>query len=168
MILNNLGDVAIGITYEHARIHKGELFYFADRQTTASVLEYLVRVGPIPVHIRLSIAVGAGVSIDVLEGVAITGLTTKGTIFNFNRNSTNQMASTLYTAFTYTGGTIIKPNYAGSGTTPGQASNGGESQDLEYILRINTDYVFKHTPSVSNIMVFNAVMYEEDVINGRR
>ena len=160
-----MADRVINITVEHAKIHAGELFFFADRQTTGSVLSYLFRVGPTPLHIRDVINVGAGVQIDIYRDVLVTGITTLGTIQNYNLASTNVLKSKIYTSFTYSGGTLYKPNYAGSGANPGSATNGMSSSDLEYVFAPQKDYVIVLTPSTSNIMLFLAILYEQDILN---
>lgn len=160
-MVSDITKAEVGLSYLHWRIHRGELFYISDRVTGSATVEYLIRVGEYPLHIRWAIQSGLATPIDIIKGVTPTVNGSAVTVNNFNETSANTLTATWFKGPTYTGGTVKKLEQAGSGTTPGKASLGASGTGEEEIVwDANTNYVIKIAPASSTTFVILASMNE--------
>lgn len=151
------------MTEIHNRIHEGRL-YFVSRRVLASAaaMEIHVKTGSRSVHFDPVGKAGLATRLDVIEGVTITGDGTAMVGRNYNRNFADDggLVRVFHTP-TYSGGTVIRENQAGFGTSPGLGTAGESDGRREYVLKPNTSYIFKLAPTGSTDVVFIGEYYEE-------
>ena len=162
-MIADFSQAEVQMSFFHWKIHKGKAFFYSELLTTDLVTEYLMRVGSIPMHYIGFLGSSAKVTILIREGVSVSVAGTQVYAVNNNRSSTNTLESLIYKGPAYTGGSIIRSNQSGFGSSHGQAQSGTGGLDDEYVFKTNTDYVLTLTPSSSVDMVLNAVMYEAPV-----
>jgi hypothetical protein len=146
----------------HKLIHEGRLFYINRRvRGSASAMEIHIKTGSKNVHLDLVIKAGLASPIDVIEDVTATGDGTAVVCRNYNRAYADDgcVARAFHTP-TYTGGTVIRENQAGFGTSQGNASSGESDGRREYDLLPNKSYVIKIAPTASTDVVFIGEFYE--------
>ena len=162
-MVSDITKTEVGLSYLHWRIHKGQLFYISDRATGSAAVEYHVKVGEYPLHIRWAVQAGLATPIDIIKGVTPSNDGTALASRNFDNTSTNTLTTTWYKAPTYTGGTTIKYEQAGNGTNSGNSSLGASGTgEEEIIFDANTSYIIKLAPSGTTTTVMFASMNEPD------
>lgn len=163
MITNRFG---YGVSLEFLRhlIDSGRILYHSARHPAGTdPIVYRIKTGSKKVHLVITLNSGVGTPYDFYEGPTITADGTEKTLRNYNRNFTDGSLETkVYLGPTVTGGTGTKfrENQVGFGDNPGQASSGGNSGELGYILKPNTEYVFSHTPSASSVTTILFDLFE--------
>ena len=153
----------IAMSEIHNRIHEGRLYFVSRRvRGSAAVMEIHVKTGARSVHFETVGKAGLATPLDVIEGVTISNDGTAVVSRNFNRNFADDggLARVFHTP-AYTGGTVIKENQAGFGSSPGLGSASESDGRREYVLKPNTSYVFKLAPTGSTDVVFIGEYYEE-------
>lgn len=162
-MISDITKTEVSLTYLHWRIHKGELFYISDRVTGAGAVEYLVKVGDYPLHIRWAIQAGLATPIDIIKGVTSTVAGTAVASYNYNNSSVKTLTATFSKGPTYTGGAVIKLEQAGNGTNPGSAMLGASGTgEEEIVFAANTEYVIKLAPTASTTFIILASMNEPE------
>ncbi len=159
----DLSGVDVTIPFETHMVNVGNLYYVSYVVTgSAALRSILFRVGAKPLHISMELKAGLATPKVLKEGVAVTVAGTALDRRNHNRRyNDNDTLVTVFTGATYTGGTIIKSNQAGFGTTPGLADSGEGDGGSNYIFKENTDYAIEFTPTAAADTVFIASFYEE-------
>lgn len=149
----------------HRKIHVGRLFYTSQVLTAVSTPQlWLFRIGARELHIKFSVTTSAGCFAEIIEGVTVSNIGGSLSAFNYNRDSANVLTTTTIrfdAGLAFAGGTVIRQNQAGFGSSPGQAVSGNQSTGIEYNFRPNTDYILRLTPSTSMTIAMIADMYEE-------
>lgn len=146
----------------HNLIHRGLLYFVSRRvRTSASAMDIHVKTGARQVHFETLAKVGLAAPLDVIEGVTISNDGTAMVGRNFNRNfPDNGGLVRVFHTPAYTGGTVIKENQAGFGSSPGTGTAGETDGRREYVLKPNTSYVFKIAPTGSTDTIFIGEYYE--------
>lgn len=146
----------------HNLIHEGKL-YFVNRRVrgSAAPMEIHVKTGANWVHFDPVGKAGLATPLDVIEGVTATvdGSALVGRNFNRNFPDDGGLVRVFHTP-TYSGGTVVRENQAGFGTSPGLGTAGETDGRREYVLKPNTSYIFKLAPTGSTDVVFIGEFYE--------
>lgn len=153
----------VASTADQDLVRQGRL-YFVNRHVEASsaALAIHIKTGAKAVNYRPSTSTGGKVVVNIIEGVTATVDGTAIVSRNYNRNKSDDGGLTrAFYAPTYTGGTVIKINQSGFGSSPGHAVPGASSAGLFYKLKPNTSYVFLQTPAASTDQVYTADYYED-------
>ena len=163
-------DAWRNISVEHNNIHEGVFFEYPIVTDIAASGTYVVGFKTPAdkyVHYRNEkfSASGEKVLISLQEGATISGGTTVSAI-NHNRASDKTASTIVKTAVTLaTAGTTISIGYVPGGTAKGGNRSGGEtSQENEYVLNPNTQYVVRiaNGGSATCTVVVSPQWYEED------
>lgn len=157
----NGGSVST-IPLEHRLIHE-RAYYFVNRRVDSSSAAMVIHIktGAKTVHFTPTTATSGKVVLQIVEGITPTVDGTPIVCRNYNRNGTDDGCLTrAFHSPTYTGGTVIKDNQSGFGTSPGQARPGDSDGAIEYVLKPNTSYAFVQTPGASVDQVYTADFYE--------
>lgn len=150
----------IVITYEHARVHRGQFYtcgYYATGIDNNDSIEILMQAGNADVHTYVNIASGGDSTFSVFEGVTITNAGTSITAFNHNRTSSN--TPTVTTTHTPTisdyGTQLGSTEFIPGGTQPHSvgilASVGAE----QLVLSSNEDYIIRLTNTAGSAKALN-------------
>ena len=156
------GRWAVAGSEMHNKIHEGGLYFVSRRvRGAATEMNIHVKTGARQVHFETLAKVGLAAPLDIIEGVTISNDGTAMVGRNFNRNFPDDggLVRVFHTP-AYTGGTVIKENQAGFGTTPGLGTAGETDGRREYVLKPNTSYVFKIAPTGSTDTIFIGEFYE--------
>lgn len=162
---------AIGISGDHAYIHKGLAFRAIGSATVNTGAETtLLLTTPAAsvayVHYRpASIASSASyVESTLYEGATVSG-GTDGAEINCNRNSSITAGTVYKYGATYTsGGTIKGLQTVGSGGNPTARTGGSAGQDLELVLKPSTTYALRivnPAGGANSVVSWTLFWYEE-------
>lgn len=165
MITNRHG-YSVSLEFLRHLIDGGRLLYFsaAHAAGTAPII-YRIKTGAKKVNLAITLGAGAAAPYSFLENPTITADGTLKDLRNYNRNfSDNSLLTKVYLGPTVTGGTgtNFRESQVGFGDNPAQAATGGNSGELGYILKPNSEYVFTHTPQTSVVTTILFDMFETD------
>ena len=137
------------ISWEHHEIHDGDVFRYYDSVTLGSAVsqDYLIQTpatGKL-MHLTASADGTAITSFFMYEGTDKSG-TTPQTFYNAYRDSANPSTATIHkgTSGGTTDGTLIS-RYASGAATAQSRSSSNVNHDNEWVLKLNTKYIFRIT-----------------------
>lgn len=163
----------IGITGDHAYIHRGKAFSAMGSASLAANTSYGVTITTPAassgyVHYRPALITSSAsyLGVTVIEAPTVTG-GSDGTIVNRERNSTTASACAYKYNVTYSSGGIVLDMFSiGSGGSPQSRAGGGSGGDIELVLKPSTTYiVLINNPSggATTTVIWNLFWYEESM-----
>ena len=153
----------------HSEVHSGEMYEFHIESLTATavtVINVHYKTGNKEVHIdAIRQAIGGRVQTVLYESPTIA---TIGSVLiqcrNKNRNYPDSplMEIRTDTTFAITGTVIIGTTQILAAATNQNKTNSSVKDNVELILKPNTDYLAKTTFTATSIYTMDAIFYEED------
>lgn len=157
--LNHHGDAFNSINYLHDKVHRAVSFrtsYLWNTLADDANGDLLLRVASIPVHFEFLTVVGGDCLAYLYEDVTVTDPGTPVTVRNQVRFSglwpsdgasgSEGNTATVFVGPTFSGGDDLTNGgrfiQGGSGPQSGGGSGGSRQED---VLKLNTDYVIRHT-----------------------
>lgn len=158
---NLVGVVSESSLIHHIHAGKGFKLFASGSIATGASLELLGRTNGAEVHFRsFEINTEAGnLTIDFIEGVNVTATGSSMSSTCLNRELDNTATLLTYSTPTYTGGTLIDQSKILSGDKKLVFDGGIQG---EFVLKANTDYIFKITNNESQDVNFDSsfIWYE--------
>jgi len=151
------------IGHYHDKIHSGDAYHVSDYGTYSKNAEWdiLIKVGSTQMHLLWGVSANVGALVELFESPTVTANGTQYTIYNKKRASSNTPDTDVYETPTLTAdGTQFEV-----AVLPGSNQSGILcSVDLEWVLKANTDYLFRITSQGnSNLLGLALDWYEENV-----
>jgi hypothetical protein len=150
-------------------IHEGKGFYTYSNVTGLAVgasISMLGRTGALPAHFHNVHVEGSDspLLIELIEATTVTNVGTPVTVFNRNRRSLNVPDMKVYSAPTFSLGTTIEIRRVYKSGV-GAATPGSGIIEGEWVLKSNTDYIFRITNNSGAIINLDADFhfYEEEL-----
>ena len=158
------------IDYEHHEIHAGSHFEYSGYQSIATdgYLDFCVRTedSTKESHIVWDVRSNGGLTIECYENPVCTFTTgTMLTAINNNRNSTTvsgwqNFATSAAVSAVIATGTKIYSESSGAGGNTNQSLPGLASRNSEFVLKTNSDYVWRITSLTTATVGYLANWYE--------
>ena len=156
--------VDVSLPFDVHLVNIGYL-YFASYavRASAALRKFMITVGAKELHLSMRLKSGLATPLTLLEGVIPSVNGSALSLRNHNRSyKDDDLLTKMYFGSTYSGGTVIRSNQAGFGTTPGLADSGEGDGGSNYVLKPNTSYAFEFTPDAATDTVWIATFYEEN------
>ena len=155
------------IDLSHRMIHEGKHYTFSYVDTDfdiADAIEVLIVVGSKPAHISAEVIAGKDTLLQAYEG-ATHAPAVEYTAYNNNRVLNTPPTTRLYTHNDGgADGTLIWTSAFGLSANPTNFAGGIARADDEWILRPNTNYLFKVSTGTDNsFLTVHLFWYEEDI-----
>lgn len=153
-------NAVIVIGSDHAQVHKGNAFKASQIISLAgsSTVYYQFKTGAKIVHFkhRLISADKNVIIFQVYENPVVTDGTTEVAIINANRNSATVSTVKIYTNPTVVSGGTLTDNDMLAGTSTGSSAvtSGPSVNEMEWIYKVNTNYLVKLTNQNSGTAQF--------------
>jgi hypothetical protein len=167
---DSVTGAAATIDYPHHEIHSGSTFLSSYKSAEGAdiadnaTITFTITVRARYPHMVFRAACGGDMEAELLEGPTVTaGTGNATTVFNKNRGSTRTPTVGVRRDMTVTdAGTLIEHELAPGGTG-GNSIGGASQQRPEWILNINTVYLFRITNRAGNAQPMSIAIewYEE-------
>lgn len=169
-----ISDVPVYIDYDHHQIHEGETFRWSNYATVGngtskdfrlSVPNITVPSG-VPVvarmpHFRFEVVSSDSTDIFIYETPTFSGSGTLGTPVALERNGTYSAQLAIYSD--PTAGTVGNLIWRGMLTTTKNSGGGINISENEFILKNNTEYLFRVTSGANGNKILTRFVWYEDL-----